>query len=639
MQPKNMESSTENDYQYLKKWASECMEYVPRDTSKDSNINGNDFHSKLISGRLGVYWKYLIRHARSRSQIQHIRDNLKIQEFQDAKNKKNAKILALTSDTDVTIKVHKAHKGQQDISSMSFELDSSNISNRSLLIKEFDETRHLLKKSSSKIERTKLEIKSILEECEELKIQKQEHDNHTDNNFEKLDFLRNLKQNTKDSINQITKYSQFMEQTMIQRFDLSKPKHNEKHEQHVADMKKRLSLEIKKYKDIVDKQTRSENDQKSHFVSPQTLNEVKISINDILLPKGFEESSNIYHASSFAVNEWILLYIRSIARTLDTNLAYKDKATDIQQNDLQDILDSWREKHVSFVCEASALVSEVKELENENRRQIKHVITTISDIVDSDTPKSYSSIELKTILQRYFTLLEKYSRVKAVVQELNKNLSKRQHAIHNNNLKVLWHSSSTNANLIEGKKIQIKRLLQKNGNLDVRYNWLELKILSILNEDIVNNIRYILYQKPTHPTGGQHLSASQDRVRRLLNNFICYPNHLQQSLNVSNRICGRDITWLLNRTKNLYLYDKRDLNSLLMIENFLQLKSLMKSVDKFITEAKFIEQNFSFFEENMDGHNTEKKITQSKDHAQLINKIDDIVEQVKTAQKHFGMKI
>ena len=182
-------------------------------------------------------------------------------------------------------------------------------------------------------------------------------------------------------------------------------------------------------------------------------------------------------------------------------------------------------------------------------------------------------------------------------------------------------------------------MLQKNGNLDVRYNWLELKILGILNEDIVNNIRYILYQKPTHPTGGQHLSASQDRVRRLLNNFICYPNHLQQSLNVSNRVCGRDITWLLNRIKNLYLYDKRDLNSLLMIENFLQLKSLMKSVDKFITEAKFIEQNFSFFEESMDGHNTEKKITQSKDHAQLINKVEDIVEQVKTAQKHFGMTI
>ena len=76
-----------------------------------------------------------------------------------------------------------------------------------------------------------------------------------------------------------------------------------------------------------------------------------------------------------------------------------------------------------------------------------------------------------------------------------------------------------------------------------------------------------------------------------------------------------------------------------MIENFLQLKSLMKSVDKFITEAKFIEQNFSFFEENMEGHNTEKKISQSKDHTELINKIDDIIEQVKTAQKHFGMKM
>ena len=108
MPTKKMEVKSAMDYQCLKNWASDFMDYVPRESSLESKITNNkDFHSKLISGRLGVYWQYLIRHARSRSQVQHIRDNLKLQEFQDAKNKKNAKILSSTLDKDVTLKLSK----------------------------------------------------------------------------------------------------------------------------------------------------------------------------------------------------------------------------------------------------------------------------------------------------------------------------------------------------------------------------------------------------------------------------------------------------------------------------------------------------------------------------------------------------
>ena len=189
MPTKKMGVQVVKDYQCLKDWASDSMDYVPRTSSLESRItNDKDFHSKLISGRLGVYWQYLICHARSRSQVQHIRDNLRLQEFQEAKNKKNAQILSLTLNKDTTLKLNKSNKGQQDISSMTFELDTSNISNRSLLIKEFEETKQLVKKSSSRIQKTKIDIDSILLECEEFKTLLQEHEIQIDQNFEKLNF-------------------------------------------------------------------------------------------------------------------------------------------------------------------------------------------------------------------------------------------------------------------------------------------------------------------------------------------------------------------------------------------------------------------------------------------------------------------
>ena len=81
------------------------------------------------------------------------------------------------------------------------------------------------------------------------------------------------------------------------------------------------------------------------------------------------------------------------------------------------------------------------------------------------------------------------------------------------------------------------------------------------------------------------------------------------------------------------------MNSSMIIKEFLHFKSLKISVDKFLSDAKSIEEKFNLFEENIEGHGMEKKIAKTKDHKQLVDKIDEIIGQVRAAQKHFGMKM
>ena len=149
----------------------------------------------------------------------------------------------------------------------------------------------------------------------------------------------------------------------------------------------------------------------------------------------------------------------------------------------------------------------------------------------------------------------------------------------------------------------------------------------------------ILYQTPTNQYRGRHLSASQDIVHRILSLFVSYPKHLELSLKINNNVCGRDVTWFLNSIRNLHLNEECYSNSLMVIENFSQCKSLMNSVNKFLKEAKLMEQNFSSFEEGSADQSTEKRVKDSKEHGQLIKKIDDIIEQVHYAIKHIGMRM
>ena len=641
MPTKKMEVRIANDYESLQNWATDCMDYVPRESSIEAKIhNDKGFHSKLTSGRLGIYWQYLIQHARSRSKVQHIRDNLKVLDYQEAKNKKNAQILSFTSDKDVTFKFNKPNKGQQDISSMTFELESSTISNRSLLIKDFEETRHLVKKCSSKIHRTNVEIQSLLVECEELKSRLQEHEDHTNQNFEKLNFLQSLKKKTKDSIDDISQYSRYLEQTLIQRFILCKPRKVEIIEANAADSKNPLLVELRRCKNIIDQVTRSNSDQNTCYVSAQVLGEVKSSLNGILLPKSSKQQPIDYHTISIQMNESILQNIRSIVRNLEAKIKAKDNEPDVNMNnDLQYVLDSWREKHVNFSSQAKVLDSEVKELQNTNQRQVKLVKSAIEDVLNSGASSSLSNTELKTALHRYFFLSEKYARTTSAVKELQGNLIKMKSTSKDTNLKLLVNLCTTNTTQIESKRTQIKRLLQRNSNLGARFNWLESKIISILKGDIKHNIMEILYQTPNNHYRGHHLSASQDIVHRILNLFVSYPKHLELSLNINNNVCGRDATWFLNSIRNLHLNEECNSNSLMVIENFSQCKSLMNSVNKFLKEAKLMEQNFSSFEEGSADQSTEKRVKDSKEHGQLIKKIDDIIEQVHYAIKHTGTRM
>ena len=641
MPTKKMEVRIVNDYESLQTWATDCMDYVPIESSIEVKIhNDKGFHSKLTSGRLGIYWQYLIQHARSRSQVQHIRDNLKVLDYQEAKNKKNAQILSFTSDKDVTFKFDKPKKGQQDISSMTFELESSSISNRSLLIKEFEETRHLVKKCSSKIHRTNMEIQSLLIECEELKSRLQEHEDHTNQNFEKLNFLQSLKKKTKDSIDNISHYSGYLEQTLIQRFNLCKPQNVEVIEANSAHSKNLLLVELRRCKSIIDQVTKSNSDQNTCYVSAQVLGEVKSSLNGILLPKSNKQQSIDYHTISIQMNESILHNIRSIIRNLEAKIKAKDIEPDVNINDeLQYVLNSWREKHVNFSSQAKVLDSEVRELENANQRQVKLVKSAIEDVLNSGTSSSHSNTELKTALHRYFFLSEKYERTKSAVKQLQGNLIKMKSTFKDTNLKLLVNLCSTNTSQIESKRTQIKRLLQRNSNLDTRFNWLESKVIGILKGDIKQNIMEILYQTPTNQYRGHHLSASQDIVHRILSLFVSYPKHLELSLKINNNVCGRDVTWFLNSIRNLHLNEECYSNSLMVIENFSQCKSLMNSVNKFLKEAKLMEQNFSSFEEGSADQSTEKRVKDSKEHGQLIKKIDNIIEQVHYAIKHTGMRM
>ena len=642
MPTKKMEVRIVNDYESLQNWATDYMDYVPRQSSIEAKIhNDKGYHSKLTSGRLGIYWQYLIQHARSRSKVQHIRDNLKVLDYQEAKNKKNAQILSFTSDKDVTFKLNKPNKGQQDISSMTFELESSNISNRSLLIKEFEETRHLVKKCSSKIHRTNVEIQSLLTECEELKSRLQEHEDNTNQNFQKLNFLQSLKMKTKDSIDDISQYSRYLEQTLIQRFNLCKPRNVETIEANAAaDSKNLLLVELRRCKNIIDQVTKSNSDQNTCYVNAHVLGDVKSSLNGVLLPKNSKQQSMDYHTIIIQINESILHNIRSIIRNLDAKIKAKDNEPDVNMNDdLQYILNSWREKHVNFSSQAKVLDSEVKELQNTNQRQAKLVKSAIEDVLNSEPSSFLSNTELKAALHRYFFLSEKYARTKSAVQELQGNLIKMKCTFKDTNLKLLVNLCSTNTTQIERKRTQIKRLFQRNSNLDTRFNWLESKLIGILKGDIKHNIMEILYQTPSNHYRGHHLSASQDIVHRILNLFVSYPKHLELSLNTNNNVCGRDATWFLNSIRNLHLNEECYSNSLMVIENFSQCKSLMNSVNKFLKEAELMEQNFSSYEEGSADQSTEKKVKDSKEHGQLIKKIDDIIEQVHYAIKHTGMRM
>ena len=248
-----MDKDVQKNAPSLREWTITHMEYVPRVSAEEPDNNGDkNFPSRLLSGRLGIYWQYLIRHARSRSQVQHIRDNLRIQEFQDAKNKKNLQTHMSTMETDLT---RKSNPSRNDIS-ITLEANSSVLSERRILIKEYDDTKHQLKKSKCQIQKLKMDIQSNLLECEELKNRFQMYQIQIDQNYEKLKFLSSLNSKSKESISEMNKDAKFLEHTVIKRFDYTKNKDNVCRDKGTTNVKTTLVDILKQSKNILNQATK-----------------------------------------------------------------------------------------------------------------------------------------------------------------------------------------------------------------------------------------------------------------------------------------------------------------------------------------------------------------------------------------------
>ena len=219
-----MDRKIEKPFMTIKEWAVKHMEYVPRSSSTNPDGTENhDFRIRLLSGRLGPCCQFLMRHALSRSLVEHIRANLKIKEYEDMRNKKNTYAASSSTiwsaSTDRMLRSETSTSAKPDESIAIFS-SSSHISERSLLIKEYDETKHLLKKSIHSTQKATLDVSARRAECEELRCTLNSYHNDIEENNENLRFLGLLIVESKYSINQIRQDAQNLDNVFRQKFKL-----------------------------------------------------------------------------------------------------------------------------------------------------------------------------------------------------------------------------------------------------------------------------------------------------------------------------------------------------------------------------------------------------------------------------------
>lgn len=631
-----MDKHVEKSATSLKEWTVNNMEYVPRLSAKESENNGDkNFPSRLLSGRLGIYWQYLIRHARSRSQVQHIRDNLRVQEFQDAKNKKNFLTYTSTMETDMTLK---SNPSRNDIS-ITLEANSSVLSDRRILIKEYDDTKHLLKKSRVQVQKVKMEIHSNLLECEELKNRFQKYQIQIDQNYEKLKFLSSLNTMSKESISAMNNDAKFLEHTLKKRFDCTKDKNNMCRDNDTANVKPSLVDILKQSKIILNQATKyNHSAQRTFCLDSKEVENIKQSSN-VLVSISEKSALQDYYAASVLAHEALLSQIRSIVRSLENEMSCKEiENSSAHPHELESILDKWREEHVTLAARAKNHRQEIKVVENDTHLQVKITKHSISDLIDSDIYYSKSKDEMKKLLQCYFALFEKRARMKSLLKEIsNKIFVEKRKAFTHPNLKVLLNLSIGYDNEMESKRGQINRLLQRNANLDMKINWIEDKTRKILNAGILSCIQQILAPISLNEISTNPMDFAKNRILRRFKNYICYPIQSSSSLNSFGDVCGRDVKWLSKTNQNLLPFEKCTLNGSVVIEAFLRLKLQRKDVLTFLEYAKILKEKWSVFDENSDSKGIEEKVKDSKDQSQLIIKLDGIIAQVTMAKKHFGM--
>ena len=621
----------------LKEWTIDHMEYVPRVSAKAPDDNGDkNFPSRLLSGRLGIYWQYLIRHARSRKQVQHIRDNLRIQEFQDAKNKKILQTNTSTMETDMTLI---SNPSRNDIS-ITLEANTSVLSDRRILIKEYEDTKHILKKSKCQIQKVKMDIQSNLLECEELKNRFQMYQLQIDQNYEKLKFLGSLNSMSKESICAMNNDAKFLEHTVIKRFDYTKDKNNVCRDKDTTNVKTTLMDILKQSKNILNQATKYNNSaQRTFCLDSKQVDNIKQSCN-VLVSMSKKSDPKDYYAASILAHEALLSYIRLVVRNLENemaNMQIENRSAD--PDDLESILNKWREEHVILAAKAKTIREEIKVVENDTHRQGKIAKHAISELIDSDNYYSKSKGEMKKLLQSYFTLYEKRARLKSLLKGISNKISvEKQEAFTQPNLKVLFNLSISYDNEMESKMGQINRVLQRNANLDIKINWIEDKTRNLLNTGILSGIRELLAPNTSNEIPTSPINFAKDRILRRFKNYMCYPMQSSSSLNLLGNLCGRDVKWLTKTNQNLLPFEKCSLNGSVIIEELLRLKLQRKDVLIFLEYAKGLKEKWILFDENSHRGSIEEKVRVSKDRSQLIIKLDDIIAQVTMAKKQFRMQ-
>ena len=628
----------------LKEWAMTYMEYVPKLPINKTDRNGNhDFSSKLLSGRLGVYWQHLIRHARSRSQIQHIRDNLKVQEFQDAKNKKNAQhpssmTLSETVSSDNTLRSNASLYSKKDVSVLTFGPNTSTISERSLLIKEYDETKRLLRKSIGLTQRTTMDVECRVEECEDLKHQLQVYQANIDENYEKLKFLTLLTHKTKEAIGLMKQDVKYLGHILQRTFNVTENNLNNVFKDSEHEHIRNTIIQIcEKSKYMLNEITRFSNSaQKTINCEGKTLDEIKELVKCLLFP----ESPLINHyindncTVAIMVHEAVFFQIRFIIRQVENELFAKNNENVTSPPDqLKNILEEWRKQHVTFLAGAKTMEEELKEIEGETQRQAKNAKNAISELVDSNSAYNHdSSKEMKELLLSYFLVCEKRARMKMFLHEVSAQVLNRKSPSNPKSNALVKVSEGYNVE-IENKKRQIDLLLQRNNNLNAKLTWLENKVRNILDTSITHSIHRIL--PIINPDKSNRKICAKDRICRRFNNFMVFPIYLNLSLNVCSQVCGRDVRPLLKNTRNLPFSDKYNLNGSIVIADIIRIKAQMKQVFKFLEGASLMQEKESSFDNNGNS-GVEEKVKKSKDQSQLISKLNVVIEQVQKAQKHFG---
>ena len=631
----------------LKEWAIKRMEYVPRVSNKENNKSQNNFQGSLFSGRLSTFWQHLILHARSRSQVQHIRDNLRLVEFQNDKNKKSSRYqstnLSAYGDLEETVRSNKSIYTNRNINAYVPELDSSAPSERSYLLKEYDETKYLLRKSAGHIKKAKMDAECQMEECNELKNRLNANQNQVSQNYEKLKFISLLIQNTKTSIKIMKSDSLTLSSVLQTRFEYSKNKvHNEPKQEYVYEVKNMLSEILQVSKNVIDQATRITASQKTILFNAEATKKIKQLIGAVLLPKCTSDTIDANYKAAAMLHETTLAHIRSII--MDMNKMLKPDSTKTHQagrSPLETIFDEWREDHVTLAAQSKTLVKEIVSVESEVQRQCKKSKEVISDVVDSTiTLNSDHRDEINSFLSRYFLLCEKQARLKALFDEIHEKICKKKEENSlSTNLKVLVAAKLQYHEEINNKKEQINRLLYRNGNINKKIDFLQKRMHLLLNTDILSSIQQILSLIDWNETANTNPSVPKDRIRWHLKNFVIQPVYLGTTLNVHSHILGRDVTWLLKNVHHLLNSEKCPTNVSLLIAYFAQVKLQMKQTGDYIEKVTIFNEKNALFQNSCMISDMEQKVKKSKDKSELVHKLEDVIAQITLAQKRSSNKV